>query len=510
LRLSPDHVWLTIAQGFAHHVDNNAEALRERFVRHEGKKPLVVTVLERPVGSAWVPVIEGLNAGLEAELGAGLVRLLRCSFSTTTPVEHVASGVVALAAFKRYFDYRVTCICGIPRITLEGTVDDWRAIRARVDVLAEYDIEWWAAGLRPICDQLVATAAGAAVDPDFWRSIYKPVEAYGEDIVTGWITRLYPYLEGPDGLRRNTDLDALTPATSPDRWISGGHAATDAPNGWSSATLRLQGATAATAATSLRLFGGFVGYRQLDAGDLRPEIAWAVGPVAPATAAIDRLLSAAAVVNPPSGISVGEWHIEDVPSALIELHEHCNGLSVADVELRYHADFAPVGTNGRAVVFADVKDGHRLAFVFGDTVHVELIDRDDDDIMDAVVIADDLPAFFDLLATRVAGAPWRVVGSAYERLSPWSPILRPEVEHPQPRPATDLSPREVRTLLHKLAYTTGTDDQLRWWWDCLTTMHDVRIDFEDAFRRLGIFKRKRTVNELRALLNLPPDPDDID
>lgn len=40
LILSPDIIWLTIAQGLAHHIDQNAETLRDKFVYHEGKKDL--------------------------------------------------------------------------------------------------------------------------------------------------------------------------------------------------------------------------------------------------------------------------------------------------------------------------------------------------------------------------------------------------------------------------------------------------------------------------------------
>jgi hypothetical protein len=36
LTLSPDDVWLCLAQGFALHVEANAEGLRSRFVRHQG------------------------------------------------------------------------------------------------------------------------------------------------------------------------------------------------------------------------------------------------------------------------------------------------------------------------------------------------------------------------------------------------------------------------------------------------------------------------------------------
>src|SRR5215470_9457209 len=43
LVLSPDAVWLTIAQGVAQHVRLHAETLRHRLVRHDGKKRLTVT-----------------------------------------------------------------------------------------------------------------------------------------------------------------------------------------------------------------------------------------------------------------------------------------------------------------------------------------------------------------------------------------------------------------------------------------------------------------------------------
>jgi len=42
LSLSPDDIWLVIAQGFGHHVTKNAEALRGRLVRHQGRRGLTV------------------------------------------------------------------------------------------------------------------------------------------------------------------------------------------------------------------------------------------------------------------------------------------------------------------------------------------------------------------------------------------------------------------------------------------------------------------------------------
>jgi hypothetical protein len=42
LILSPDCIWLVIAQGFGHHINENAERLRGRLVSHKGRKALTV------------------------------------------------------------------------------------------------------------------------------------------------------------------------------------------------------------------------------------------------------------------------------------------------------------------------------------------------------------------------------------------------------------------------------------------------------------------------------------
>ncbi|MBL8957359.1 MAG: DUF4419 domain-containing protein [Myxococcaceae bacterium] len=99
LLLTPDAIWLTLAQGFAIHVTENAEALRHRFVRHDGRKTLFAE------GADWQSSFDAFAAALGEELGPGLVNLITCSFSTTTPVERVASQVVLMDTFQKYFDY---------------------------------------------------------------------------------------------------------------------------------------------------------------------------------------------------------------------------------------------------------------------------------------------------------------------------------------------------------------------------------------------------------------------
>jgi Domain of unknown function (DUF4419) len=201
LVLTPDAVWLTIAQGFAQHLRINSETLRERFVRHSGKKTLTVEYPHAVLPEKMEPIIDQFRQILGEELGTGMARLMICDFSTTTDVERTASAVIFMDAFQPYFEYLLVCICGIPRITVMGTEEDWRAIAERVRILGEYDLSWWTTHVEKIVQKLGDAAAGRP-DKAFFQRIYKPENAYGGEVVTGWIGRLYPYIKSDGAFQR--------------------------------------------------------------------------------------------------------------------------------------------------------------------------------------------------------------------------------------------------------------------------------------------------------------------
>jgi len=194
LRITPDAVWFCIAQGFAQHISLNAEALRGRFVGHEGKKKLVV---ERPdffLGqpNPWPEAFAAFSSQIAKHIGK-LADLVVADFSTTGPTERAASEVLLMDAFQPYFEYEMMSGCGIPTITLDGTVDDWKSVRTRAAVLSEYGLEAWIGALLPVLDELVRTAAGEG-SREFWRSFFRYQSGSGPSELTGWIVTLYPYL----------------------------------------------------------------------------------------------------------------------------------------------------------------------------------------------------------------------------------------------------------------------------------------------------------------------------
>ena len=195
LVLSPDAVWFCLAQGFANHIALNAEALRSRFVSHQGKQKLVV---ERPdffLGqpNPWPEVFAAFSEQIAAHIGR-LRDLVVADFSTTGAVERAASEVVLMDAFQPYFEYEMLWGCGIPSITLLGTVDDWKSVRRRAAMLSEFGLETWTDALLPVLDELVRTSEGH-VDPAFWRSFFRYESGSGASELTGWLLVLFPYIK---------------------------------------------------------------------------------------------------------------------------------------------------------------------------------------------------------------------------------------------------------------------------------------------------------------------------
>jgi hypothetical protein len=286
LVLSPDCVWLLVAQGLANHVNANAEELRSRFVSHSGKFTLSVRRDDFIKGSPenpWPEVFSEFSERLREHLGAETHDLLLPSFSTTGAVERAAAEVVLLDAVQSYFSYEFATACGIPQVVLEGTPDDWETLAERTRGLERFGLEWWTRSLGPILDQFVAASQGRA-DARFWRSIYNWDGGSGGPYISGWNTAFFPYLkDGETGRasRRNPwlakggeKLDALLYPREKREPFGYGLTTEDFPGGLARAPFLWN---YLGQPFDMEFLGGFVGVRQ-ETGTLRlrPEIGWAV------------------------------------------------------------------------------------------------------------------------------------------------------------------------------------------------------------------------------------------
>lgn len=420
LVLTPDILWITLAQGFAQHVNNHAETLRSHFVRYEGKQTLVVETPQIPTHpQQWGEAIQQWTLHIRDHVGADLYRLLECNFTTTTPITHIASHVVMMDAFQKYFDYKAYCICGIPDITLEGTIEDWQSIYDRVQSMTQYELGWWTSRVLPICQEFIKTVSGQP-SLEFWQGIYKPKEVYGGELITGWLADLFPYLKNsvtkaPSVRNPILDIDR-TKLT-----VNNGIPPHSIPLGLSEVPIKLK--TRDGQRYSLGLIAGFIGVYQTEDGKLQPEVGWAVREQQNDRFAdlLDKIQQEH-ITQAPINWRELEYRLEKIPKELIQLLDRFDGATlyaesghswkIAEYSCskRYETSRQQVWayglgpwTYGAATHLIDLADGRCIAHVdnriilgkptrYLDVFHDE---RYEFKYGDFVVIAESIPQLFE-------------------------------------------------------------------------------------------------------------------
>ena len=271
LILTPDTVWLTIAQGFGNHVNANAEKLRKRFVSHEGKKMILIDEPSFAKGypdNNWQGTFGQFSEEISKFIGKKRDLIVN-DFSTTGLVEKAASELVLMDGMKSYFKYAVRTLCEIPNITLTGTVEDWKNIRTRAENLSEFELDWWVKALVPTLDHFVSAAEGKA-DIKFWDEMYKQSGGSGGPYCSGWINTLFPYLED---YRGNLIKSSYAESWDQRRGFGGGPTIDQFPNSLSKVPFKWEigGNT-----HDMEFLGGTVGVHQHDNLSVEPSIGWAV------------------------------------------------------------------------------------------------------------------------------------------------------------------------------------------------------------------------------------------
>jgi hypothetical protein len=317
LKLNPNVIWLTIVQGFGKYVNKNAEALRDKFVSHQGKAQITVARPDFVYGSPsndWPSVFPQFADGIEKQTNPGIRELLESRFSNSTATDLVCSHIGLMDVCQQYFDYDMACGCGIPRIDLLGTVDDWRLLRRKAEGLKQFEpksptresgvLSVWLAALLPALDQFVSAAEGHP-DVAFWGSVCNLCGLSGMigDPVTGWITVLFPYVGNAELWRRcfekaktvGTEAALANAVCARDAcpWldkvpavITGGCQLNDFPLGLSRAPVRMKWLDVGKE-QDLLFYGGIFAVHQHPDGALEPRTGWAVVEPRPGWAVVE-------------------------------------------------------------------------------------------------------------------------------------------------------------------------------------------------------------------------------
>ena len=210
--ISPDIVWLLISQGFARHISNNPEESRNQIVNFENKKTLSVLSNDIELGnpnSNWEAVFPQFTNQISDYTGKELTNILTANFSTTTQTSRIVSEITVMETVKEYFNYKIMMAgCGIPKITIDGTVEDWEKVLEKTKYISKYNLEWWTDELQPILKQIIETKKGK-FKKKFWMNMVKShtEKKYGSPTtINGWIIKFFPYTK--EG--KKTDLKPIS------------------------------------------------------------------------------------------------------------------------------------------------------------------------------------------------------------------------------------------------------------------------------------------------------------
>jgi len=301
--LSPDVIWLLISQGFAQHVNANAERLRRHFVSFDGKLTLIVktsaVTLDNP-DSPWETIFPQFTREIAVHTGEALINLLSADFSTTTIVEKVASEITIMESMKAYFDYMVIGYpaCGIPEITLLGTTEDWQKILDKTTQLGRYELRWWTDELEPVLQEFVNASQGT-INNEFWMNVFN-AERFSRgsgytQIIDGWIVKFFPY--GNNG-RRNSLRSIESSSDLPEEIVKVDLLYYDTENDIS---------------TPLELWAGFFGLEQnMENCALTPKIGWMIKKADPENSDLAKRLE-----RSPHSISI---RVMEFPAELLYLN----------------------------------------------------------------------------------------------------------------------------------------------------------------------------------------------
>lgn len=203
LTIRPDDVWIAIAVQFAAYMQNTdknesqktiAEELRSKLVDFEGKKELEIKFGGSLETVNWDEFVERMNEKIEENIKDPSIReWIVPNFTTTTDMDRMCGGIVLMSSLQSYFDYKMSLCCGIPEVTIQGTLDDWMNVRRRIERLLEFEttrgyMAKWTEFLFSVIDNIIESVKGKP-NVEWWEKIcHHESGGSGPSYLSGWIT----------------------------------------------------------------------------------------------------------------------------------------------------------------------------------------------------------------------------------------------------------------------------------------------------------------------------------
>lgn len=166
----PITLWVNIISQVVKIINFNSEALRNKYVNFENKKTLTITrcsVLLNPEEFVKLMVEEIKKNILDQDFIDWVM------LPNLKEREKSVLLMMTMGCFKNYFNF-VCSDCGIPKIKIEGSIEEWLNIKSRLYKLSEfsklnYDCDKWIKELGLLIDNCIKCLKND-FDINYWKN----------------------------------------------------------------------------------------------------------------------------------------------------------------------------------------------------------------------------------------------------------------------------------------------------------------------------------------------------
>lgn len=196
LEVAPHDLWYIILTEISTLIKKNPESCRALFTNQsesEGKKLILVQTTDPELISLPLIMAE-LKKLCPIDIG-----LFQVDVSTHTEESRLAHMAAFADGMQAFYDYGMFC-CGIPKIRLTGTPEDWHELAAKAHELADTfqrvgspTIAKYLADSHIILTDICNTFAAPDQNVEFWTNIFtqQNVGSGGDMVVSGWLRALW-------------------------------------------------------------------------------------------------------------------------------------------------------------------------------------------------------------------------------------------------------------------------------------------------------------------------------
>ncbi|KAM9988589.1 hypothetical protein ACTFIZ_003722 [Dictyostelium cf. discoideum] len=197
LEIRPDNIWMAIISQFSLYLNKYNKELQDKFIdfqieNNEKKELKLYTdypILDAPFDKLVMDMVEQIGNNIK---DPSIKDWIIADFSTTTPNDKIAYGSVLMSITQKYFYYSMRSRCGLPKVTLNGSVEDWINLKERVIRLKEFNnkedhMNKWLTYLLPVLDNFIQSSKGNP-DKEWWNKIVDYRSRSGGGILTGWLS----------------------------------------------------------------------------------------------------------------------------------------------------------------------------------------------------------------------------------------------------------------------------------------------------------------------------------